>query len=363
MTVVVASIGTAVPERSMAQAQTLALARRLSAGEVGERIARVYENSGIDRRGSVLFTSEDGQTHQSSFEPPSDREDRGPSTARRLELFRQLAAPLAQRASAQAAGRAGIEPREITHIVTASCTGGEAPGVDQAILRALGCSPDVERTHIGFMGCHAAVNALRIARAIGSSEPSAVVLVCCIELCTLHFQYGARMDGQVANALFADGAAAAIVRAQRAGEPALFAIESTASRVFGDSSDAMSWVIGDHGFEMGLSVRTPALLRENVPGWLADWLAREGLDARSIAAWAIHPGGPRVLDEIRQALGLDESAVRCSREVLRDHGNMSSATILFVLERVRASMAAGERCAAMAFGPGLAAEGLLVRAV
>ncbi len=363
MTAVIASIGTAVPDVSMTQAQLLAMARELSFGELNGRVSRIYDNAGIARRGSVLFVEEDGEPRQRFYERAGDAGDRGPTTAARLDLFRRFAGDLATRSCRGAVESAGIEARAVTHIVTASCTGGEAPGVDQAILAKLGCSADVERTHLGFMGCHAAINALRVARAIVESDARAIVLVCCVELCTLHFQYGARMDRQVANALFADGAAAAVVRGERAGERALFAIEGTASRIFSDSQDAMAWVVGDHGFEMALSVRTPALLKKGVPGWVDAWLAREGLRRAAIGHWAIHPGGPRVLDELGGALGAEERGLAASRKVLRAHGNMSSATILFVLERARREMEAGERCVAMAFGPGLAGEGLLARAV
>ncbi len=361
MTAVIASIGTAVPRGRMSQTQLLAMARGLSHEELDGRVARVYENAGIDGRNSVLFFEEDGVASQRFFEQAADRFDRGPTTSARLAIFRQFAGSLAMEASAQAIDRAGLGASEVTHIVTASCTGGDAPGVDQAIVRGLGCSVDVERTHLGFMGCHAAINALRVARAIAESDEGACVLVCCVELCTLHFQYGARMDGQVANALFADGAAAAVVRRAAASEPALFEIKGTASRIFEGSEDAMAWVVGDHGFEMTLSARTPVLLRDRVPGWVSAWLGREGLGVGDIAGWAIHPGGPRVLDEVSGALGLGEDAADASRAVLREHGNMSSATVLFVLERMSRAMRGREMCCAMAFGPGLAAEGLLVQ--
>ncbi len=363
MTPVIVSIGTATPDVSMSQAQLLEMARSLACGELDPRVSRVYQNSGIDRRASVIFFEEDGEVRQRFYEPPIDAHDRGPTTATRLAVFRRFAGALAARASSDAIDRAKISPKSITHLVTASCTGSEAPGLDQAIIHTLECSRDVQRTHLGFMGCHAAINALRVAHAIAQSQEDAVVLVCCVELCTLHFQYGAPLDGQVANALFADGAAAAVVRHNRAGQPALYSIESTASRIFDNSTDAMAWNIGDHGFEMALSIRTPALLRKHVPTWVSEWLGREGRHPADISRWAIHPGGPRVLDELAAALGLDDHAVQPSRDILREHGNMSSATVLFVLDRVRNEMNPAELCLAMAFGPGLAGEGLLVQAV
>ena len=360
MSAVIASIGLATPKATLSQEEALDMARRLSGGcaseWLGERGERIYRGAAIERRGAVLFDGDETGLYASA----SDGEDRGPTTAARVEVYRRWAGEL----GAQAGGRAleGMDRGEVTHIVTASCTGAEAPGVDQDLVRLLGLGAGVERTHIGFMGCHAAINALRVARAIVCADQRAVVLVCCVELCSLHYQYGGRTAGVVANALFADGAAAAVVRnGGGSGGAGLFAIEGTASQILPDSRGAMGWRIGDHGFEMELSIKTPVLLARAVPAWIERWLATLEVVPSGVRWWAVHPGGPRVLDEIASSLGLDADAVGPSREVLREHGNMSSATVLFVLERIARRAEAGQRCVAMAFGPGLAGEACLLR--
>ncbi|MFG0312586.1 MAG: type III polyketide synthase, partial [Phycisphaerales bacterium] len=237
-------------------------------------------------------------------------------------------------------------------------TGFSAPGVDLDLIRRLGLPPTTRRTHIGFMGCHAAINALATAKAFAANDPSARVLVCCVELCTLHFDHTPDAQGHVANALFADGAGAAVVSASES-EPV--EISSTGAVVIPDTADMMSWHIGEHGFRMRLSPAVPATLAKHIPPWLDRWLGDSGHALGDIASWAIHPGGPRVLSAIRDAIGLEPDAFAVSRSVLSDHGNMSSATLLFILQRLLNDQAPMPLVAA-AFGPGLAGEAMLLHA-
>lgn len=350
----VLSIGTAVPERSIAQedAASMACAVMGADGSMDERSLRLlYRRAGVERRGSVLA---DERGVIPAF--GAGREEL--TTGERMALHRAHAADLACAAAGDALARSGVRAGAITHLVTASCTGFDAPGADQAIVRRLGLRADVRRTHIGFMGCHAAVNALAAGAAFARSEDGARVLVCCAELCTLHFARAGGVDAHVANALFADGAAAAVLAAAEGGVQ----VRRFASAIIPGTEEMMSWRIADRGFEMRLSASVPEVLAREVPGWVDGWLGEEGLARGDVGSWAIHPGGPKILNELERSLGLAEGAAGVSREVLAGHGNMSSATVLFLLSRLLEREAPGP-IVALAFGPGLAGEGMLVERV
>ncbi len=350
MSAQIVRIATAVPEHDRSQESLLARACELVGGygEDQGRVERIYRNAGVDRRASVLFGEDD------IYERGSP-----PSTARRMAVFEREAPELARRACERAMD--GLDGRVITHIVTACCTGLCAPGIDQALIASLGLRADVERTHIGFMGCHAQINALRVARAICEARADSVVLVCCAELCSLHFSYEKRMDAVVANALFSDGAAACVV-AGRDGPSGLFAIESCASVLLPESSDLMGWRIGDQGFRMVLGPQVGGELRRGVGEWVRGWLDRQhGIGVHEVRALSIHPGGRRVLDAVRDSLGVGEERMLASRRVLARHGNMSSATVAFILKDQIGSLRPGDRVLMLAFGPGLAGEGVLLR--
>jgi alpha-pyrone synthase len=240
--------------------------------------------------------------------------------------------------------------------VTVSCTGFSAPGWDIDLIRRLELNPTVQRTHVGFMGCHGALNGLRVARAFADADAAARVLVCAAEACTLHFHYVGTPKQMIANALFADGAAALVGRCV---PDAPWSVVASGSCLLPDSADAMTWNIGDHGFAMTLAARVPELIRQHLRPWLESWLATHQLNIGSIGSWAVHPGGPRILDAVEASLGLPPSATAVSREVLAACGNMSSPTVLFVLERLRQQQAALP-CVMLGFGPGLMAEAALV---
>lgn len=360
-------IGTAVPAGSVTRSESVEIALRLALpGCDRAAVERLATRAGVDSRASVLV-GEHGD--YSYYPPPRDADSRGPTTSARLESGRIHAIELGSVAAARALEHAGVARSSITHIVSASCTVAEAPGFDQGIIERLGLSRDVRRTHIGFMGCHAAINALATASAIAASAPDAVVLVCCVELSTLHMHYTDRADQLIANALFADGAAAAIVAADHPGRGESPALAAFASRIFVDAAGAstapaMGWRIGDHGFEMTLGREVPEHLRAGVPGWIDGMLARESLSRDKIGSWAIHPGGPRIVRTIVDALELQpearEQGEGDAMGILHAHGNMSSATVLFILERLMLR-SAPRPWVAMAFGPGLAGEGMLIR--
>lgn len=344
-------LGTAVPDRSMAQAEWVPIADRIAPPTVDRAVTeRLARRSGIERRHC--------ETADRPGEPtfyPVDPAGRGPGTAARMARFVAAARPLATDAAREAMRRAGTAAAAITHVVTASCTGFDAPGPDQWLVDDLGLPRNARRTHIGFMGCHAAVNALAVATALAKSDPAARVLVCCVEICSVHLHYGDRLDRLIANTLFADGAAAAVVGVGGEG-PALTAFAST---LIPDSRGEMAWSVGDHGFEMTLGARVPEILQASVGAWIDTLLARHALRAPEVGGWAIHPGGPRVIEAVLASLRLPEAAGAASREILRDFGNMSSATLLFIFDRL-ARARTPRPWVGMAFGPGLAGEALLV---
>ncbi|MBL8798437.1 MAG: type III polyketide synthase, partial [Planctomycetia bacterium] len=224
-------------------------------------------------------------------------------------------------------------------------------------IKELGLPPTVERTHVGFMGCHGALNGLRVARAIAESNPHACVLLCAVELCSLHYHYGWNPKRIVANALFADGAAALVGKA--ASGAGGWQVAGNGACIFPDSEYAMTWDVGDHGFDMTLSTRVPNLIEANLRPWIEQWLGAHRLGLSDIASWAVHPGGPRVLLSVAKALDVDLAAMAVSREVLQTHGNMSSPTVLFILNRLR-QIDAPRPCVALGFGPGLAVEAALL---
>jgi predicted naringenin-chalcone synthase len=282
----------------------------------------------------------------------------GPPTEVRMKMYADHAPPLATEAAAKALADSGLSAAEVTHLVTVSCTGFVSPGLDFAVMTKLGLRPTVERVQVGFMGCHGAINGLRVANALAAAP--ARVLMCAVELCSLHYYYGMSADKVVANALFADGAAAVIGRTSRERErPESFQLTATGSCLFPNTAGLMGWVIGDHGFEMVLSKKIPAAIERGLGPWLTTWLASHGLSVPAVGSWAVHPGGPKILDATEASLGLPPDALAESRGVLADYGNMSSPTVLFIVDRLRRRNAP-RPWLLLGFGPGLVAEVALV---
>jgi len=367
MTMAIAGLGTAVPTTRVSQADMMAVARALChpTAEQATWIPGLYAHSGVDGRHfafapAVVRDFLDGTRHTNSpFLPTGTPEDRGPTAGQRMRHYAEHAGPLAVRAVRLALGSSGLEAGQITHLVTVSCTGFRAPGVDVHIIKGLGLTPTVQRTHVGFMGCHAALNGLRVARAFVEADPAARVLVCAVELCGLHYHYDWDPQRMVANALFADGAAAVVGVPEAAAPVGAWRVAANGACLFPDCEDAMTWTIGDHNFEMTLSKRVPGLIAHKLRPWLEGWLADCGVALTDVASWAIHPGGPRILMAVEEALGLGADTTASARAVFADHGNMSSPTVLFILQRLQAQ-AAPRPCVALGFGPGLAAEAALL---
>lgn len=355
--------GTALPAVSVAQQEAADFAVWLNglSAEQARTVPVLYRRSGIRTRASILAArGPGGEKVQSFFSPAQSVGDRGPTTRERMRAYADYAPTLALEAARAALQDSGVAPHEITHIVTVTCSGFSAPGVDIRLMRDLGLPPTTQRVQVGFMGCHGALNGLKVAAGLAALGPEVRVLLCAVELCTLHYQYGWDPDRVVANALFADGAAALVAGPAAEAPAGCWCLAASGSCLFPDSLDAMTWTIGDHGFEMTLSARVPGLIERGLRPWLEDWLAGRGITLDEIESWAVHPGGTRILQAAQAALGLTDAAVADSREVLASCGNMSSPTILFILNQL-ASRQAPRPCAALAFGPGLVAEAALFR--
>jgi predicted naringenin-chalcone synthase len=358
-------LGTANPPDTVSREEGLGIAQVLSDPVVARSsfLPDVYSGSGVNTRHlvhhrQVILDVLQGTRHSGSpFLPGAD--PRGPSTGVRMKMYAEFAPPLAVRAAERAVADSGLSADAVTHLVPVSCTGFVAPGVDEVLIRTLGLRPDVQRVQVGYMGCHGAVNGLRTCLAF-ASDPSAVVLMVAVELCSLHYYYGMSADKVVANALFADGAAAVVGRTNRGRQGAGAVLHATGSCLFPDTAGLMGWVIGDHGFEMILSKKIPAAIEKGLGPWLSGWLNSQGLNVGDVGSWAVHPGGPKILDATEAALKLPPEALAESRGVLADYGNMSSPTVLFVVDRLR-KRNAPRPWVLLGFGPGLVAEAAVIR--
>jgi predicted naringenin-chalcone synthase len=354
----IAGLGTAVPAGRVSQADMLSRSTRY-AGDDRRRARRLrvlFDRSEIDTRHSVVSLDD---LDEWSRPTSGDKSSAGATTATRMQCYARCAPPLAAQAARNALDDAGLATDCVTHLVTVSCTGFDAPGIDLKLITSLGLKPGVQRVHVGYMGCHGAINGLRVARGLLAAEPGSRVLLVAVELCSLHFRFDWDEEGVIGNALFADGAAA-LVLDDRVGDLAGgWTLQDTGSCVLPDSAAAMAWTIGDHGFEMRLTSQVPATIEQHLRPWIQAWLDRQHLRLEDVQNWIVHPGGPRVIDAVQTSLKLPAAALSDSRSVLREFGNMSSPTVLFILDRLR-RRGAECPCVMLAFGPGLAAETALL---
>jgi predicted naringenin-chalcone synthase len=348
-------IATAVPGFDVHRKFVNYAPRLLGDGRTRRLFARMAERAEIEHRYSF-------------FEPDPDPErlDAGgffrrgafPDTAARMRFFEAHAVDLAREAVDRLDPLGGDGGRRaVTHVIVTCCTGFAAPGLDLQIINHLGLDGSVERTMVGFMGCYAAMNGLKLARHIVRSEPAAArVLLLNVELCTLHLQEIDDLETVLSFLIFADGCAASLITA----EPPGIALDGFASSVLADTAEQITWRIGQRGFDMHLSGQVPVTIGRELPRRIGAMLGG-GRTVSDIDLWAVHPGGRTVLDAVERALDVEPHALRASRHVLRDYGNMSSATIMFVLQRMLDDpRASGEGCA-MAFGPGLTVEAMRFR--
>lgn len=359
-------IETLVPDISYPQDLACeVLSARSDSDRTKRYVRKVYAESGIKKRHSVvadfldggnpgLFVGEEGATRE-------------PSTGERNDLFVEEARKMIPDVARRAVGNCpDFEASDITHVITVSCTGFFNPGPDLLVIDALDLSPKVERYHLGFMGCYAAFPALKMAHQFCELDPSANVIVVCHELCSLHLQNKDDLDSIVANSVFADGAAAVLVSSKPppSGERG-YQFSHFACNLAREGVNDMAWDIGDHGFNIVLSKYVARIIGAGIKGLIEEVFRGTGLAPEEITRWAVHPGGRAILDKIETSLELAPDQIEASRKILSDFGNMSSATVLFVLAEIlkEAGTKDGDSVCAMAFGPGLTVETSVLNAV
>ncbi|HEY9776155.1 MAG TPA: type III polyketide synthase [Planktothrix sp.] len=356
------AIATALPATSASQDLTCELAKTLCCDnqQQGRALEQIFKRTSIQRRFSDVFLDAQESSVQPMFySPRHTSEATGPSTAARMSRYHKSATKLAELVCERVMKIAGIDISNITHLVTVSCTGFSSPGVDLHLVENLNLPRSIARTHVGFMGCHGALNGLRVAQSFCQANQDAVVLLCATEICSVHFQYGWDHNAVVANSLFSDGSAALIMSGstQWSGQHIHAA---SASYVVPDTADVMTWQIGDNGFSMTLSPKLPEIIQQQLPQFVESWLSDNGMRIEDVGGWAVHPGGPRILQATETCLGLNAKALELSKQVLSEFGNMSSPTILFIVDRLRANNCP-KPWVLLAFGPGLTIEAALIR--
>jgi predicted naringenin-chalcone synthase len=350
-------IAVANPQHHLPIARSMEIADLLTPAEVSRKtLARLHDRVGVEQRNCAILEADGSIPLYGIGRPGEPSRPRVPGTSERMRAYERHSRELAINAARDALESDGVAPDSITHLVTASCTGFSAPGVDFAIIEALDLPLAIQRTHVGFMGCHAAVNALTVASSHAAAHPKHRVLVVCVEVSSIHFHDDTRLDRLISNTLFADGAAATVVSNDSGG----IELATTASVVLPGTAQAMGWDVGDHGFEMTLGAEVPEAIGAAIPSWVDATLGDQGLTRADIGGWAIHPGGPKVIDAVVDCLDLPDGADQPSRAILREHGNMSSATLLHIL-RLLQIQDVPRPWVGLAFGPGLAGELLLLR--
>ncbi len=350
-------IGTAVPAHKLDQLDTAQrLAEALQETPDAARWARrLFKQCGVETR----YTCE-----PALFEPAASNRYFAqlsrlpvPTTSQRMATYKQSSVPLALRAASAAVADARVSSSVLTHLITVSCTGQFLPGLDAALTKALGLRDSINRIPLTFLGCAAGLKAIGLARDIVRGQPDAAVLVVCVELCTLHIQPSAAKEALFGASFFGDGASACVIGATEDDDRDVFELGKPTSALLPEGEGEMVWEVGDHGFDLYLSSRIPALIGRYLPKRLAGLLDPQDTWP---GIWAIHPGGKGIIDALESELGLEDEHTRYSRGVLRDFGNMSSATLLFVLNAIRLAKRAEDaprtEGICLAFGPGLSCE-------
>ena len=328
-------------------------------------LRKVYQNSGISSRHSVLKEFGNSDHAENKIFHPAGKSERV-SVSQRMKLFESFAVDLCVSAINDCIDGSSVLLSEITHLITFSCTGMSAPGIDIGLIEKLRLKRSVERTCINFMGCYAGINALRMAKYIVSSQKDAIVLITGVEICTIHYQKSMTQDQLIANAIFGDGAAAAIIRSMDDNiipQKRCFVLDKFYSEFEPSGIDEMAWRIGDYGFDIRLSSYVPDLIQKNIAGLINKIFAKAGINQKRIDWYALHPGGVKILEACEKALNISSNANMYSYEVLKEFGNMSSVTIFFVLKKYFEKLSAGDigkKILSCAFGPGLTMESMIL---
>lgn len=358
----IVSIGTAVPDFGIAQMAICDFMEQVYAGteEETRKLRLLYERSGISKRYSVIPDYDLSVTERIMY-PQGKTLEPFPALEQRMSLYYRHAGTLAEKAIQQCMNN--LKGIEITDLITVSCTGMSAPGLDLELMERLQLPKHIHRTSINFMGCYAAVHALKMADAICKTKRKACVLIVCVELCTLHFQKHKNYDNLTANAIFADGAAACLVvsddLASGISSPKM-ELTGFYSEVHVSGKKDMAWQLSSTGFLMTLSAYIPQLVESNIEGLVNNALAASNMKREQIEHWAIHPGGRKILEATQSKLGITKMDLQHSYDVLSNYGNMSSATILFVLKELMEEKNRQGNIFGAAFGPGLTLETFIV---
>jgi alpha-pyrone synthase len=360
------SIGTAVPQFKNVQ-QDIAHFMAEAAGMTQEEknvMTTLYRASGIGNRHSVIpdFGRKNGDY---TFFPNTPNLEPFPTVRDRMQLYEREALPLALKAVGNCfEALENFKPKSITHLITVSCSGMYAPGLDIELVEKLSLNRSVQRTSINFMGCYAAFNGLKIADAICKSNSEAKVLLICVELCTIHYQKSKEWDQVLSNALFSDGAAAVLIDNEKPVSGKALMLDAFHCDLAPEGKNDMAWHIGDFGFEMILSSYIPNLIKNGIAKLTSDLLKNLELESDEIDFYAIHPGGKKILEAIEAELKIEKFKNRYAHQVLREYGNMSSPTVLFVLKEIMKEVKNSDHeknILSFAFGPGLTMESMLLK--
>lgn len=354
----ITSIATAVPRYQQNQMQIYDVVRTIHANTTEEeRILRfMYKSSGIETRYAAVpdFNDESGQ--QQVLINTADGWQTS-SLENRLKLYEKAALDLSSDVIRKCLPT-GMAPADITHLITVSCTGMQAPGLDLAIIRQMGFKTNIYRTSVNFMGCYAAIHGLKHAHYIAEKEPDAKVLVVCVELCTLHFQKDKSIDNIMSTIIFGDGAAAVLIENTHSKKEG-WALKNFYSEIDFEGVEDMAWKISADGFLMTLTSKVPEILEKKCNAIISNALRYYEIEAEAINSWCVHPGGKKILQAIERGSTISHEQLQESYDVLREYGNMSSPTVLFVLDKILRKArdnSSVKNIVGMAFGPGLTLE-------
>jgi predicted naringenin-chalcone synthase len=351
------SIGTTVPQFKHEQQDILQFMQKIYAMNESEnrKLRFLYKQSGIDCRYSVIADYSRNITDW-KFYPQSENLEPFPGLEQRMTWYNKYAAPLSVDAIRKCIDDK-IKSDEITHLITVSCTGMSAPGLDLQIVELMQLPKNIFRTSVNFMGCYAAIHALKLANAICIAEPNAKVIIVCTELCTLHFQRAPTMDKIASSLLFSDGSAAALITSDTNNSKGI-RLKNFYSEILSKGKKDMAWELSSSGFLMTLSNYVPDLLEEDFATFTETALQQSDLTLNDVTHWCIHPGGKRILEAVEKSLDINKEQLEQSYQTLQQFGNMSSATILFVLEKMMSDIDYNESNTIFSagFGPGLTLE-------
>jgi len=362
MDIGITAVGTATPRYKIHQNEVVD--KILTAGfglkPSEKRLLRfVYKSTGIKTRYSVLSDYSKKFGEFQFF--PNDPDQPFPSTASRMKVYKENALSLCLTAIDNCLQNFSVfEPQTITHLITISCTGMYAPGIDIEIVQKLNLNPRTKRTTVNFMGCYGAFNGIKLAYDICKANPNAKVLVVSVELCTIHFQKSMTLDNIISNAIFADGAGAVLIEKEPQHKK-YFSLKGFHCDLLPQTSQEMAWHVGDQGFDIVLSSYVPQVIEEGIANFTENLLQSMQLNLNDIDIYAIHPGGLKILEACEASLNIKTEDNIYSYQVLRDYGNMSSATILFVLKNIwNDDFKHNKNIFSCAFGPGLTLESMLL---